>query len=382
MKTATQYLALLLAAAPIAAQTAPKPRLVIVGGGLSSQNRAVYEEIVRGREGSGPICVFPTASAVENAAAGAVTTITRYSGSTSVIAIPLTTATAKDADSPDIAAKLRTCSGYFFIGGDQSRIVDVLRPAGRTTAALDAVMERYRQGAVVSGSSAGAGMMSDPMIAGGTSAAALANGIRRDTGESRGVNIALGLGFFKQAIVDQHFLARGRLARLIVATLSLPESRVGFGIDENTALVVGETDAWVVGESAVILVDSRNATRENGSQGGTGVRFALLSSGDRYRLRDGAISFDPGKRELPTVDVVPPQPEDVFARRSFQTWLATIARTPKRVGTVNGAGYQLAFTPMPDFVVRGMLADSAKGLSAGPWRLDITKTKSGTELRD
>ncbi|MEX2283260.1 MAG: cyanophycinase [Gemmatimonadota bacterium] len=369
-----KLLALLLVAAPLSAQTATRPRLVIIGGGLSNQNRAVYEEIVRGRTGDGPICVFPTASAVENAGNSAIATITRYSGSTPVVGIPLTTATAKDADSPEIAARIRTCSGYFFIGGDQSRIVEVFKPAGRSTLALGAVLERYQQGAVVSGSSAGAGMMSDPMIAGGTSAAALQNGIRRDTGESRGVSIAPGIGFFKQAIVDQHFLARGRLARLIVATLSLPESRVGFGIDENTALVVGDSEAWVIGESSVILVDARNAARDTGSQGGTGIRFALLSSGDRYRLSDGQLTFDPTKRELPTVDVVPAQPEDLFARRSFQTWLTTIARSPKRTGTVNGGGYQLSFTPMPDFIVRGVSADSTKGLSAGPWKLDLRKS--------
>src|SRR5688572_20696654 len=123
MKTSLPVLLLLLVVAPIAAQRAPRPRLVIIGGGLSDQNRAVFEEVVRGREGTGPICVFPTASAVENAASGAVTTITRYSGPTGVIPIPLTTANAQDADSPELAATLRRCSGYYFIGGDQSRIV-------------------------------------------------------------------------------------------------------------------------------------------------------------------------------------------------------------------------------------------------------------------
>ncbi len=369
-------LAFLLVAAPLTAQSTPKPRLVIIGGGLSDENRAVYEEIVRGRAGSGPICVLPTASGVAGAARGAVAAITRYSGSTGAVGIDLTTENAKDADSPELAAKLRECSGYFFTGGDQSRIVQVFKPAGRITAALDAVLARHRQGAVVSGSSAGAGMMSDPMIAGGSSASALENGIRRDTGESGGVSIAPGIGFFKQAIVDQHFLARGRLARLIVATLSLPESRVGFGIDENTALVVGDDDAWIIGESNVVLVDARNATRTSGSQGGTGIRLALLSAGDRYRLSDGRVTFDAGKRALPEIDVAPAQPQDLFARRAFQTWLSALARTPNRSASVNGAGYRLEFTPMPGFDVRAAsgAAEPTKGLSAGPWKLDLVRS--------
>jgi cyanophycinase len=302
-----------------------------------------------------------------------VETIKRYSGSTEVVGIPLTTENAKDADSPEMAASLRACSGYFFVGGDQSRIVQVFKPAGRSTAALDAVTARHREGAVISGSSAGAGMMSDPMIAGGTSAGALANGVRREGGESGGVSIAPGLGFFKQAIVDQHFLARGRLARLIVATLNLPESRVGFGIDENTALVVGDNEAWIVGESAVILIDSRNATRENGAQGGNNVRFALLSSGDRYSLRDGKITFDAAKTALAANGTAPTQPPDLFARRAFQNWLLELARTSTRSASVTGGGYTLTFTPADGFLARSSGGEAGKGWSAGPWKLDLQK---------
>ena len=37
-------------------------RLVIVGGALQAENSAVYQAIVDGREGEGPLCVIPTAS--------------------------------------------------------------------------------------------------------------------------------------------------------------------------------------------------------------------------------------------------------------------------------------------------------------------------------
>ena len=38
-------------------------RLVVIGGGLQAENTAVYQAILDGRDGEGPICVFPTASA-------------------------------------------------------------------------------------------------------------------------------------------------------------------------------------------------------------------------------------------------------------------------------------------------------------------------------
>ena len=46
-----------------------------------------------------------------------------------------------------------------------------------------------------------------------------------------------GLGFFPFGMVDQHFIKRGRLGRLVVAMAEAGVRR-GFGIDENTALLV------------------------------------------------------------------------------------------------------------------------------------------------
>src|SRR5688500_8616091 len=349
-------------AAPLAAQTKAKPRLVIIGGGLSRENRAVYEEIVRGREGSGPLCVVPTASTpdgAERSMASAVETITRYSAGAPVVGVLLTTANAKDADKADVAVRARP--------------VGAVRPDGRATAALNAGMERFRQGAVVSGSSAGAGMVSDPMIAGGSSAGALRNGVRRDTG-SAGVNIERGLGFFTGGIVDQHFLARGRIARLIVATLELSEYKTGIGIDENTALVAGNDEVWVTGASPVVGIDSRDATRQGGTQGGTGIRVALLSAGAGYRPSDGRTTFDASRPVMTHTGAAATGPAELFSGRAFQGWLRGATRSTTRGGSATGEGYRFTLTPMPDFTARGTTtADPPMPFSAGPWRLDLLR---------
>ncbi len=62
-----------------------------------------------------------------------------------------------------------------------------------------------------------------------------------------------GLDLLPDAIVDQHFLRRNRLNRL-VGVLELHPELIGFGIDESTALVVQMTHGHlcVPGESYVV----------------------------------------------------------------------------------------------------------------------------------
>jgi cyanophycinase len=57
-------------------------------------------------------------------------------------------------------------------------------------------------------------------------------------GVTEGEEIAPGLGFIGDDVfVDQHFLVRGRFARMIPAMLK-KGYKYGLGIDENTAMVV------------------------------------------------------------------------------------------------------------------------------------------------
>ena len=193
-------------------------RLVIVGGGLQADNSAVYQSIVDARAGDGPLCVVPTASSDPEASMErAVATLTGYGGVGSVKGILISTENPSQAQDPSVVAEVRTCSGFFFTGGSQSRIVDVFLPGGDTTEAYRALWQQWQEGAVVSGSSAGAAMMSRVMIAGGSSADAVTHGVRLPDGD--GVHIREGMGFFELGMLDQHFLARGRIGRLLVSTL-------------------------------------------------------------------------------------------------------------------------------------------------------------------
>jgi cyanophycinase len=76
-------------------------------------------------------------------------------GAASATYIPITE-TSNNADDPALADVVRQQTGFFFGGGDQSRILAALRPAGRETLVLAAVTEMLKAGASVSGTSAGA----------------------------------------------------------------------------------------------------------------------------------------------------------------------------------------------------------------------------------
>ena len=108
------------------------------------------------------------------------------------------------------------------------------------------MLERFRHGAVMAGTSAGASAMSSHMIAFGASGA---------TPKHRMAQIAAGLGMLPGVIVDQHFQQRNRLGRLLSLIAQNP-SLLGLGVDEDTAGVVGPDHVMeVIGRGSITVVD-------------------------------------------------------------------------------------------------------------------------------
>jgi cyanophycinase len=142
---------------------------------------------------------------------------------------------------------------------------------------------RVRSGQLaLAGTSAGAAVMGHHMIAGGGS------------GESPNrslVDMATGLGFIPEIIVDQHFHNRNRMVRLVSAIASHPD-RIGIGIDEDTCAMF-EKDGWmqILGKGSVTIVDPTEVTHTNEPNVGAtepltihNMRMHILSHGDRYHL--------------------------------------------------------------------------------------------------
>lgn len=138
----------------------------------------------------------------------------------------------------------------FFTGGDQLRLTHVFGGS----AALRAIRERFRAGAVVAGTSAGAAAMPSTMIYNGAAADALRKGA---------VNMTFGLGFIRGIIIDSHFLERGRFTRLMEVGASNPE-QLGVGIGEDTAVIVHPNRILeTIGPGHVIIIDSRDLASSN-----------------------------------------------------------------------------------------------------------------------
>ena len=103
-----------------------------------------------------------------------------------------------------------------------------------------------------------------------------------------GVALGAGMGFFPWGLVDQHFLERGRFGRLVVA-LGETGVRLGWGISEDSAIVVDRTTGWaeVIGPSGLALFDMRELQVSLGRWEGGGL--SLLSSGDRVNALTGEV---------------------------------------------------------------------------------------------
>jgi cyanophycinase len=195
---------------------------------------------------------------------------------------------ADNAFDPGEIGKIEVADAIWFAGGDQLRLTQTLLDGeGAPTPMITAIRERLARGAVIGGTSAGAAIMSDPMIARGQSMAVLLD----DASVGEPLRNSPGLGFFEHGLVDQHFDSSARLGRMAVALQRLePERRVGFGVDENSALVyrVGGDTLTVAGLGNVTILDGRRARWDKVGDGFEmrGLSVSVLSPGDHLAVGD------------------------------------------------------------------------------------------------
>ncbi|MBF2019426.1 MAG: cyanophycinase [Hydrococcus sp. C42_A2020_068] len=183
-----------------------------------------------------------------------------------------------DAERPENLEIIEKATGVFFTGGDRARIIEYIKGTK-----LDELLhQRHAQGMVVGGTSAGAAMMPDVMIIEGDSE----TNPRADV-----VEMGPGMGFLPGIVIDQHFAQRGRLGRLIAALVQQPAD-LGFGINEDTAIIVNGDEVRVVGRGSVTIVDESEATYNNLDKvlkdeliAVCGVELHVLPHGFRFNLK-------------------------------------------------------------------------------------------------
>lgn len=271
-----------------AVRSAPSGTLFIVGGGTQPPELVSHFIALAGGPGKARIAIFPMASSEAEASGKDKADQLRGMGTDAYVV----NITREQAESDSVVQLVTRATGIWFPGGDQVRLADVLRG----TKVLRAIQDRYRAGAVIGGTSAGAAIMSDSMLTGNQ----LRDGVvdTSTTGYPRvarkNIEIVPGLGFLHGAIVDQHFLRRQRSNRLLSVTLEHP-TMLGVGIDEGTALRVDPDGTWTIeGASAALVFDARAAAvtpTAARTLGATELRLHLLPAGSTYDPRSGRASL-------------------------------------------------------------------------------------------
>lgn len=279
----------MLALAALLASGLQPGDLVIAGGAVEPSNAGIYEAFLNARPDGRPgIVIIAGASGVPQQSFDAARdTLVRHGAKDADIRLlplallddPATAdvdeSTWSDGGQDEALVELVGSAGaVWFTGGDQARL-EILLP--EDSIVLAALRRAHAFGSVVGGTSAGAAIMGNRMIARGDTITALLP----DAG-GEALRVDRGLGFSGIPLVDQHFEERARLGRLVAALCTLaPMDRLGVGVDENTALHVSGPVARIVGAGGVTLVDGRDAQCGDAIEN---MRVSVGGAGDAINL--------------------------------------------------------------------------------------------------
>ncbi|MEV6286816.1 cyanophycinase [Kribbella sp. NPDC051770] len=266
--------------------------LFAIGGAEDKlKKRMVLQEFVEAAGGSkARIVVVPTASALGPNVTDVYSALFSALGAASVVGVR--PENREDADDPAFIEPLNEATGIFMTGGNQLKLSGVVTG----TAFGRAITAAHGRGAAVGGTSAGASILAEHMIAFGRSGA---------TPRQRMSQLAGGLGLVQGAIVDQHFAQRNRYGRLLSLVAQSP-GLLGIGVDEDTAAVVRGSHLEVVGRGAVTIFDgsriTSNAHYAKRSE-------AILASGVVLHVLPATSTFDLRARALLSYGPQPPAEE-------------------------------------------------------------------------
>ncbi len=232
------------------------------------------------------IAIIPTASVLADTGAR-YETLFRDLGVASANA--LSYAERQDATRDDWRAILEAASGIFLTGGDQLRLSTIL--GGTIVAKL--IRSQNARGVIVGGTSAGAAILSEHMIAFGKEGS---------TPRAGAASLAPGFGLTNRVVIDQHFRQRDRLGRLLSALAYNPFA-IGLGLDEDTAAFLDPDDRLhAVGSGAITIVDVSGLTYSSmasAAQGDaicmTNVVLHVLTNGATFDLHRRVATPPPAK---------------------------------------------------------------------------------------
>lgn len=240
----------------------PRGTVIVVGGGAIGQE--VSDEFIKAAGGPDALIIdVPNAGGAASYGQDAPgVRVWKNAGARNVHVLFTTDRKLADADS--FVAILKYAGGVWFEGGRQFHLVDAY--AGTKTE--QAFREVLARGGVVGGSSAGASILGDFLVRGAPSNN---NGIMDYPGYEKG------FAYLRNVGIDQHVVARERLADLADSIMTTHPNLLGISEDEGTAWVVRGDTATIVGRDKAFVYGGRDATD-------AGKPFLTLHPGDMYDL--------------------------------------------------------------------------------------------------
>lgn len=250
-----------------------------IGGNENFKKPVVLQEFVRRAGGeNADIVIFPQPSIMKDTGKEYANLFLDL-GARSTRSLEFRTRAESTDDS--FLKAVRSASGIFISGGTQMRLPSAIGGTPLEAALLDA----YRRGVIIGGTSAGAAVMPKVMIAYGKGG---------PTPRERIAQFSPGLGLTDKIVFDQHFRQRDRLGRLLYLIASHP-GLLGVGIDENTAAIVeDESSITVTGPGAVTIVDGSEMESTNVAEVESGGVIAV--SNIRIHVLTSNCSFDVNTR--------------------------------------------------------------------------------------
>lgn len=231
----------------------PKGVLVAIGGNeRKEKDSQVLRTIVDLPEGGTKVVeVIPTASSIPEEVAQTYVDAFGAIGVDKVRVMNIQS--REEACRQDYVDRIREADVVFFTGGDQLRITSLIGGSD----VLDAIKAHYRRGGVVAGTSAGAAAMSETMIFEGD----VANSMKKGN-----VQMTPGLGLIRTAVIDTHFIDRGRVSRLLEVVASNP-GLAGVGLGEDTGIVIHDGSCVrAFGAGVVVIIEGHKIRYNNISE--------------------------------------------------------------------------------------------------------------------
>jgi cyanophycinase len=260
-----------------------KGTLVIVGGNM--QDPAIVKRFIDLAGGpDAPIVIIPTAGEADDDYDNYWSGLKQWREAGAKNLTVIHTRDRKVADSDAFVKPIRAARGVFFGGGRQWRLADSYLNT-LTHKELNALLAR---GGVIGGSSAGASILTSFMVRGDTK-----------SNEKMIGDHTVGLGFLRNAAVDQHLLRRNRQFDMLEVIDKYPDM-LCIGLDEDTAIVIEGDEFSVIGRSYAVIYNTKAVAGASG-------RFYFMGAGDRFDMKERKATRR-GERWQPLQGVRPPGP--------------------------------------------------------------------------